>query len=464
MNKKHTSALFFILLFLTLFACPARAGAFDDVPEGAWYRDAAQYAEDGGLMNGVGQNRFDPGGYVDRAMFVTMLHRLAGRPETAASCPFADVAPGAWYEKSVTWAAASGVVSGYSDLSFRPAERMSREQMAAVCYRFAQYRGYDVSICANCSSYHDADKIHGWAEDALGWSVAAGLLKGVGGGALAPRGPSTRAQAAAVLMRFEENVILQQAETVTLTVLTYHDVGQSASDMVITPQMLEKHFVALKKAGYHTILPSELRDYVYHGAPLPQKPLLITFDDGYLSNATVAYPLLKKYDLKAAIFIIGVSFGADTYKDTGIAISPHFGAKEAAKMRASSRVEFGSHTFDLHQWTPYEEGPEVRENLKKLPTDTDEKYIAVLREDAERFAEFYAEAIGGSTDFFAYPNGVVTKEAAAVLREAGYSVTFASERGVNTIVQGLPRSLTCLKRFNVSGDMTASQLLALIGQ
>lgn len=466
MNARHTPAVFFILIFLftAILAFPAPARAFDDVAPGDWYYEAVRYADSSGLMNGVGNNRFDPGGYVSRAMFVTMLYRLEGQPETAASCPFGDVAAGAWYEKSVTWASYNGIVSGYSDLSFCPGDRMSREQMAAVCWRFARYRGYDVSRSADCSRFSDADSIHGWAGDALGWCVEAGLMGGTGGNALAPQGPSTRAQAAAVLMRFEENVILPEAPAVTIPVLTYHDVGQAASDMVITPRQLEKHFSALKRAGYQAILPSELRDFVYRGAPLPEKPLLITFDDGYLSNAALALPLLKKYDLKAAVFIIGVSFGADTYKDTGIAISPHFGTKEAARMLESSRVEFGSHTFDLHQWAPYEEGPEVRENLKKLPGDTREKYMALVREDARRFAGFYAESIGGSTDFFAYPSGVMTEEAAAVLREEGYTVTFCSERGVNTVVQGLPRSLTGLRRFTVPGTMPASRLLEMIGR
>lgn len=464
MRTRSLTALFFTLLLAAVFAFPAPARAFVDVPQGAWYYEAVRYADSGGVMNGVGKDRFDPGGYMSRAMFVTMLYRLDGAQEVPASCPFGDVAPGSWYEKSVTWAAASGIVSGCSDFSFCPDDRLSREQMAAVCYRFAQYRGYDVSKTADFSSFSDAAQVHYWAKDALGWGFAAGLINGVSGGALDPQGPSTRAQAAAVLMRFEENIILQQAETVSLPVLTYHDVGQAASDMVITPRMLEKHFSALKRAGYQAILPSQLRDFVYRGAPLPEKPLLITFDDGYLSNAALAFPLLKKYDLKAAFFIIGVSFGASTYKDTGIAISPHFGAKEAARMLESSRVEFGSHTFDMHQWAPYEEGPEVRESLKKLPGDTAEKYIAAVREDARRFAGFYAEAIGGSTDFFAYPSGVMTEEAAAVLREEGYTMTFCSQRGVNTVVRGLPRSLTGLKRFTVSGDMTASQLLELIGQ
>ena len=468
MTFRQASALFFIAALLALLVFPVCAcGAdapFDDVKAGAWYYDAAQYAKDNGFMKGVGKNSFDPEGYVDRAMFVTMLYRMDGAAKVSAGCPFSDVAPGSWYEESVAWAAANGIVNGAAASRFCPSDRISREETAAICYRYAQYKGYDVSKKEDFSSFKDAGQVQDWAKDAIAWSRAAGLINGVGGNALAPRGLSTRAQAAAMLMRFEKNVTLQQADTVALPVLTYHDVAQGASETVISPQLLETHLAALRKAGYHTILPSELRDYVHHGASLPEKPLLITFDDGYLSNATVAYPLLKKYNMKAAFFIIGVTFGSSTYKDTGKAIVPHFGAKEAAALLDSGRVELGSHTFDLHQWRPYEKGPEVRENVKRLPSDTDAKYLTVLRDDARRFADLYRAATGETTDIFSYPRGAVTEEAAAVLREAGYSMTFCSERGVNTIVRGLPRCLTGLRRYNVDGDMTADDVLDLIGR
>ena len=468
MKARLVAAVFFTISVLALLAFPLCAyGAdapFDDVKTGTWYYDAAQYAQANGFMNGVGKNSFDPNGYVDRAMFVTMLYRMDGAAKLSAGCPFSDVAPGQWYEESVTWAAANGIVNGESGARFCPSDKISREQMAAICYRYAQYKGYDVSNKEDFSSYTDAGEVENWAKGAMAWSRAAGLINGVGGHALDPQGLSTRAQAAAMLMRFEKNITLQQADTVTLPVLTYHDVAQGASETVISPQLLETHFAALREAGYHTILPSELRNYVYHGASLPSKPLLITFDDGYLSNATVAYPLLKKYDLKAAFFIIGVTFGASTYKDTGKTIVPHFGAEEAAALLDSGRVELGSHTFDLHQWRPYETGPEVRENVKRLPSDTDAKYLTVLRDDARRFADLYRAATGETTDIFSYPRGAVTEEAAAVLREAGYSMTFCSERGVNTIVRGLPRCLTGLRRYNVDGDMTADDVLDLIGR
>lgn len=468
MRKIRAIAGCIALLLLTVLCLPVCASAaevpFRDVPQDAWFCEAAQYARDNGIIKGVGRDLFDPEGDVNRAMFVTMLFRMDGAPKTWAACPFRDVATGAWYEESVTWASANEIVSGVSAAAFSPMDRINREQMAAILYRYAQYKGYDVSPKAALSSFADAAAVHGWAEDAMAWSCAAGLISGVGDGLLDPEGRSTRAQAAAVLMRFEKNVTLQQAETVAVPILTYHNVAQGASDTVISRQMLEKHFAALREAGYHTVFPSELRDFVFNGAPLPEKPLVITFDDGYLSNATEAFPLLEKYDMKAAFFIIGVSFGASTYKDTGKAIIPHFGAEEAARMRDSGHVEIGSHTYDLHQSRFLEQGPEVRENLRKLPTDTDEKYVAVVRNDTRRFADFYRTAVGGEADVFSYPRGAVTDEAAAVLREEGFTVTLTSERGVNTVVRGLPRSLIGMKRFNVSGELTASQLLELIEQ
>ena len=251
-------------------------------------------------------------------------------------------------------------------------------------------------------------------------------------------------------------------ETIDVPILTYHHVAEGASSTVISPEILEQHFAALHEAGYQAVFLSELQDYVLYGAPLPEKPVVITFDDGYLSNCTEALPLLEKYGLKATIFLIGVSFGRETYKDTGNAITPHFGTAEAAAMLASGCIEFGSHTYDLHQWPPFETEEPVRENLKMLPGDTEESYIAMLRDDIDRFCVAYAEGVGGSTSLFSYPYGEVTTEAAVVLQENGFRVTVTTEPGVNTLVRGLPQSLLGLRRFTVSGDQTAEDVLNLL--
>lgn len=468
MKKK---SVFLISVFITLlllaalvFPACARAASFSDVRAGDWFYDSVRYVDANGLMMGESATRFAPEADVTRAMIVTVLYRLDGAPAVTEACPFSDVAAGTWYAAGVTWAAANDIVSGYSDGRFGPEDVMTREQTAAVFYRYARYKGYDLSDGADLSAFVDAGDIHDWAVDALSWSSAAGLIKGMEGGRLEPQGRLSRAQAAAILTRFDQNIALPQAETVSVPILTYHHVADGASETVITQELLESHFAALKKAGYHTVLLTDLQNYVLNGDPLPEKPLVITFDDGYLSNYTKAFPLLEKYDMKAVFFVIGVSFGQNTYKDTGIAIEPHFGVKEAKEMLASGRVELGSHSYDMHQWRHYESGPVVRENLKKLPGETEESYKAAVRADARQFAAFYRQHFGGSTALFSYPRGAVTATAAAILREEGFTVTAASERGISTVVQGRPRSLESLRRFNVSGDMTADQVLAMIGE
>ena len=468
MNRKH---VFLISVFITLLlaaltfpACARAASSFSDVRAGDWYYDAVQYVDMNGLMRGESAARFVPDGSVTRGMIVTAIYRMEGSPKITAACPFRDVAAGMWYKDGITWAAANDIVTGYTAATFGPDDLISREQLAAICYRYAVYKGYDVSERADLSYYYDAKTISSWAKDAFAWCGAVGLINGTGSLLLEPGGRSTRAQAAAILMRFEQNVTLKQCETASVPILTYHNVADGASETVISPAMLESHFAALKKAGYQAVLLSDLRDYVLYGDPLPKKPLVITFDDGYLSNYSQAFPLLKKHDMKAVFFIIGVSFGQSTYKNTGIAIEPHFGTKEAKEMLASGRVELGSHSYDMHQWRPYETGPVVRENLKMLPGDTPDSYKAAVRADARRFTAFYQQSVGGSTALFSYPRGAVTADAAAILREEGFTITATSETGINTIVRGLPRSLQGLRRFNVDGDMTADQVLAMIGE
>ncbi len=178
---------------------------FQDVPQGIWYEDAARYAYENGLMNGTSATTFSPNLSASRAMIVTILYRLAGEPATA-SAGFSDVAAGAWYDQAIGWAAANDIVSGYGDGSFGPNDPITREQMAAILYRYAVYQTYDVSDNANLSGYTDASAVSAYAQTAMSWAVGAGLLQGVSQDQLSPQGPATRAQVAAILMRFCQNI------------------------------------------------------------------------------------------------------------------------------------------------------------------------------------------------------------------------------------------------------------------
>ena len=175
---------------------------FPDVTEGDWFYDAVRCAYENSLMDGVGDNLFAPNSQTTRAQLVTILYRLAGQPAVSGDLPFPDVESGTWYTDAVAWAAQNGIVNGVSDTEFVPGDDITREQLAAILYRYAACQGYDVSQRADLSGFGDASSISGYAQEALSWAHAQGLVLGFEDGSLRPQGTASRAQIAAVLMRF----------------------------------------------------------------------------------------------------------------------------------------------------------------------------------------------------------------------------------------------------------------------
>ena len=177
---------------------------FSDVAPSAWYAEAVRFAVGRGLMNGVGSEKFDPEGSMTRAMLVTVLWRDAESPAAGVNC-FTDVLNGQWYAPAVTWAAEAGIVTGTSASTFDPNGSITREQMAAILYRYANREGYDTSKRGSLSSFSDAASVSGYAQEPLEWAVAMGLING-SDGKLLPQGNATRAQVSAILMRYLQNV------------------------------------------------------------------------------------------------------------------------------------------------------------------------------------------------------------------------------------------------------------------
>ena len=187
---------------------PSTSGLpFTDVSAGDWFYEAVQFVYENGLMDGVGNNLFAPNATLNRAMAVTILYRLEGSPDLDGEnlgYPFADVDGDTWYSDAVYWARCNGIVDGVENNHFNPTGSLTREQMATVLYRYAQYKGADVSASGDISGFADSANVSSWAVDAVKWAVGTGLVNGVEGNALAPQGTSTRAQAAAVLMRLSQ--------------------------------------------------------------------------------------------------------------------------------------------------------------------------------------------------------------------------------------------------------------------
>ena len=180
---------------------------FTDVKSGDWFYEAVQYVYDKGMMTGVSADRFAPASTTTRGMIVTILYRLENEPAVSGGSAFTDVESGTWYADAVAWAAANDIVNGTSATTFAPNSPITREQMAAILYRYAAYKGYDVSQKADLSGYTDAASIGGFAKDALSWAYVQKLITGVTHTTLNPQGSATRAQVATILMRLCETVV-----------------------------------------------------------------------------------------------------------------------------------------------------------------------------------------------------------------------------------------------------------------
>ncbi len=218
-SMKHRIISIFLCAAL-LLSCSAaalagetEAGVFSDVQESDWFYGAVMHARDKGLMNGSGDGAFNPNGFTDRAMIATILYRLEGSPEVTGENPFTDVPAEIWYEKPVIWAAGKGIVKGIAEGIFSPTATVTREQMAAMLYRYAQTRnqGFQGSWMF-LLDFADAADISDWADEAMHWVVMNKIITGTTSTTLDPKGLASRAQVATIFQRFDENISAAEPE------------------------------------------------------------------------------------------------------------------------------------------------------------------------------------------------------------------------------------------------------------
>jgi hypothetical protein len=180
---------------------------YTDVKTKDWFFEAVKYVNKNSLMSGTTETSFAPNTAMTRAMLVTVLYRLDGKPAVKGVNTFTDVLSGEWYTDAVIWASSKGIVSGYSSGSFGTNDSVTRQQIAVILYRYAKYKGYSVTKTAKLNPYTDSASISDWAAEGMSWANAEGLITGVTGPTLAPTSGATRAQVATILMRFIENTV-----------------------------------------------------------------------------------------------------------------------------------------------------------------------------------------------------------------------------------------------------------------
>ena len=264
-------------------------------------------------------------------------------------------------------------------------------------------------------------------------------------------------------------IFVEKEESVDVPILMYHHLdGDAYMDTIVTPEIFESHIKVLSDSGYTGVSFEELIDYVENGIELPEKPIVITFDDGYLSNYEFAYPILQKYKMKATIFVIGTLVGKAAYFDADgeeYPIIPHFDYEQASEMTKSGLISIQSHSYDMHRYEEYEVmlGREYRHGVLPLETESEEEYILNFQNDFELArAELELETDTKMT-VYSYPHGEYTDLSEKLLQERGIKVTLTTKYGSNEIIKGNSDTLYLLKRYSIN-NIPPERLLEILGQ
>ncbi len=254
--------------------------------------------------------------------------------------------------------------------------------------------------------------------------------------------------------------------SVRVPILMYHSLTDDPSDLnsaTIMGDTFRSHLKALHEAGYESVSYEDLARYVQNGVQLPEKPVVITFDDGYANNLTLGAPMLKEYGFSAQIAVIGCSVGKNTYKDTGEAMTPHFSLEEAQPWIDAGVINLNSHSYDMHQ-VELRDGAGCRLGVIPLDGESEEDFIRAVRADYEKSANQLAQAGLDKVAVFTYPYGKYSEVSEALLDEMGVVVTVSTDPGAAEIVRGLPQSLKALDRIAVTNDITPETLLSKMQQ
>ena len=276
-NVKALSLLL-ALAFLFSFATPLTVGAkeeYVDVDAGRWSRNAVLYVSEKGYMQGVGGGRFDPAGPMTRAMVVTVLWRIEGKPEAGKSS-FSDVPAGKWYSEAVAWAETTGVVTGVGGGKFNPDGKITREQLATILYRYCSYKKLDVTEKGDVSVFKDKNKIDSWAADAVAWAVGIGLINGVTAETVNPLGKATREQVATILERFDTNKPGKLVDLFAPVVEQIADYAEKMLDEVIEKRATDPNYdlimsqpgtllIGLAEAGRWDYIQRVIDDWIENG-------------------------------------------------------------------------------------------------------------------------------------------------------------------------------------------------------
>ncbi len=432
------------IITLLLAACltlgfSVHAAAFSDLAEDHWGYPYAKAMVDAGYLIGDGDGSFRPDDNITVAEFVTVSARIAGLEVSAsegehwASGIMAEAFSRGWLEEGEL-----GEAGFDTPITRQLAAKVS---MNAVC------ADVDVPDAERyLADITDAADIDGAYRDAVGKAYAVGMLVGYGDGYFHPQRNLSRAEAATLLHRLcQYKELLPPIELpVSVPILMYHHLEP---DGVLTPERFRADMEELLAAGYETVFLEEIYAYVQGTGELPEKPVVVTFDDGYLSNYLYAYPVARELGIKLEISVIGWSVGLDKNPDTGKTIYPHFSWAQAREMVSSGLVRIQSHSYSLHAYD--KDGTPDRVGVLIKPGETEEEYAQMLLGDCETMRTTMRTELGYAGLVFTYPYGRYDARSEALLAQAGYVITVSTDTGIAAITRGDASCLKCMPRLDM---------------
>ena len=239
-------------------------------------------------------------------------------------------------------------------------------------------------------------------------------------------------------------VIANSEEAIDVPIIMYHSILKDSSrsnKYTITPSVLEEDLKYIKDKGYTTVTISDLISYVYENKELPNKPIVLTFDDGHYNNYGYLLPLLEKYDMKAVISIVGAYTDKFTQTDEANMNYSYLRWKDIKELMGTGRIEFQNHTYNLHSNTGRRIG------TKKIKGETNEHYRQVLEEDILKLQKEFEENTNYTPQCFTYPFGGISNASLDIIKELGFKASLSCEQGINKLTKN-PNSLFLLKRYN----------------
>lgn len=367
MKKRLLSLALALCLVCSLLpgtALAAGENPFTDVPASHWAHDDITYVYENDLMNGTDGSLFSPESTTTRAQVVTVLYRLAGQPAADWENPFWDVPASAWFHDAVTWAWENDITGGVSSTHFGAGNAVTREQLAAFLYRYAQDQGYDTSARADLSGYSDAGLVSSYATEALSWANATGLITGTTGTTLSPQGSATRAQVATILSRFCQDVIPGGYVSPAHMIRNLEDSTLSKKDTLVAMAevLLDDGFAPAFVAGILGNIMVEgdcgrFESSAYISNPDAEPDYLVYMDENYDYREKYSYKLIYEGISLQEVYNMILELGP-----------------EGANGRGSC---FG---LGCLQWTSYERIKRLVENYIEVAGDADTITLAQVQE------------------------------------------------------------------------------------